>query len=308
MLRVPPCRDNRNPALGRPGGVGPGPLGLVVTYDCLWLHRRQRSSTVRAPGLLILNGTIYHASTARAPRVRSKRGHHAAKGSSLGKIMSPLLAQWSPPDAASATRRNDGSLRSRWRYRPELSAVPGIRSCGSRRYRRFMSVLVVPYSDFWPALFAAEADRLTATLAAWLVGNVEHIGSTAVPGLAAKPILDMLAPIQDLNVARSAIPALAELGYQHADHRQHEALWFYKQWGDDYNSRTHQLHLTRPDSALWRERLTFRDALRVDPSLMIEYQDLKQTLASGTFDLTDYTAGKRDFVVRVLRSKGVDLG
>ena len=170
-----------------------------------------------------------------------------------------------------------------------------------------MSVLVVPYSDSWPALFIAEADRLAATLAPWLVGNVVHIGSTAVPGLAAKPILDMLAPVEDLNAARSAIVVLAELGYRHADHRPDEALWFYKQQGEEHETRTHQLHLTRPDSALWRERLTFRDALRDDPSLMIEYQELKQTLASGAGDLTDYTGGKRDFVGRVLRSKGVDL-
>lgn len=166
----------------------------------------------------------------------------------------------------------------------------------------------MPYSDSWPLLFEAEADRLTATLAPWLVGNIEHIGSTAVPGLAAKPILDMLAPVGDLDAARSAIPLLADIGYRHADHRPHEALWFYRQQGEDYDTRTHQLHLTRPDSALWRERLTFRDAVRDDPSLLIEYQNLKQALASETRDLTGYTRGKRDFVVRVLRSKGVDLG
>lgn len=85
-------------------------------------------------------------------------------------------------------------------------------------------------------------------------------------------------------------------------------MWFYKQQGEDYDTRTHQLHLTRPDSALWREQLTFRDAVRDDPSLLIEYQNLKQALASETRDLTGYTRGKRDFVVRVLRSKGVDLG
>ena len=171
-----------------------------------------------------------------------------------------------------------------------------------------MSVLVEPYSDAWPGLFAAEADRLTAALAPWLVGDVEHIGSTAVAGLAAKPILDMLGPVEDLDAARSAIPVLADLGYRHADHRPHEALWFYKQQGEDYATRTHQLHLTRADSALWRERVTFRDALRDEPSLLVEYQDLKRALASETGDLTAYTSGKRDFVVRVLRSKGVDLG
>lgn len=171
-----------------------------------------------------------------------------------------------------------------------------------------MSVLVLPYSDSWPALFESEAGRLAAALGPWLIGSLEHIGSTAVPGLAAKPILDMLAPVEDPGAARSAIPVLADLGYRHADHRPRESLWFYKQQGQEWDARTHQLHLTRPDSALWRERITFRDALRDDPSLLIDYQSLKKALASDCDDLADYTAGKRDFVARVLRSKGLHLG
>ncbi|HXH79946.1 GrpB family protein [Nocardioides sp.] len=171
-----------------------------------------------------------------------------------------------------------------------------------------MSVLVLPYSNSWPALFAEEAERLTSRLAPWLVGDIEHIGSTAVPGLGAKPILDMLAPVEDLDAARAARPSLVDLGYRHANHRPQEAMWFYKQQGEDYDTRTHQLHLTRPESALWRERLTFRDALRDDPALLIEYQDLKRALASSDDDLTEYTGGKREFVGRILLSKGINLG
>jgi GrpB-like predicted nucleotidyltransferase (UPF0157 family) len=170
-----------------------------------------------------------------------------------------------------------------------------------------VSVTVLPYSSTWPVLFAREANRLRVALAPWLVADVEHIGSTAVPGLAAKPILDMLAPVADLGAASSAIPVLKELGYRHADHRPDEALWFYKQDGEDYSTRTHQLHLTCPGSALWRERITFRDALREQPALVSQYQALKQALASGKGELTAYTSGKRDFVVSVLRSKGLEL-
>ncbi len=171
-----------------------------------------------------------------------------------------------------------------------------------------MSVLVVPYSSSWPALFAAEAELLTPRLAPWLAGDVEHIGSTAVPGLSAKPIIDMLAPVVDLDAARAGISLLADLGWRHAEHRPHEALWFYRQRDEDYDTRTHQLHLTRPDSALWRERIVFRDALRDDPALVSEYQDLKQAVASTADELSDYTGGKRDFVRRVLLSRGVTLG
>lgn len=171
-----------------------------------------------------------------------------------------------------------------------------------------VDVSVVPYSESWPMLFEQEAVRLQAALAPWLVGGVEHIGSTAVPGLAAKPILDMLAPVADLDVARAAVPVLAHLGYRYGDHRPWEALWFYEQKSEGFETRTHQLHLTRTDSALWRERVTFRDTLRADASLLGEYQALKKTLAASGGDLTAYTDGKRAFVAGVLRSKGLALG
>jgi GrpB-like predicted nucleotidyltransferase (UPF0157 family) len=169
-----------------------------------------------------------------------------------------------------------------------------------------MSVAVVPYSDAWPAQFEQEAALVGAALAPWLVGAVEHIGSTAIKGLAAKPILDMLGPVSDLEHARDAVPPLARLGYRHAAHSPREALWFYKQTGDDYGTRTHQLHLTRVESALWRERLAFRDALRADPELLSEYQALKCVLAKHE-DLVGYTDGKRDFVAKVLKRAGLEL-
>lgn len=170
-----------------------------------------------------------------------------------------------------------------------------------------MAVSVVPYSECWPSQFESEATLLRECLSSWCVGEIEHIGSTSVRGLASKPIVDMLAGVKDLEQARQAIPVLAGLGYEHADHRPHEALWFYKQLGEDYAQRSHQLHLTQVGSALWRERLTFRDALRCDAGLRDEYQALKQTLAVTTSELMDYNQGKRDFISRVLRDNGVAL-
>lgn len=171
-----------------------------------------------------------------------------------------------------------------------------------------MKPVVEPYSQSWPGIFSEEAARLQTVLAPWLVGDLEHIGSTAIPNLAAKPIVDMLAPVAQLDAARRAVPVLADAGYQHADHRPYEALWFYRQSGQDYATRTHQLHLTRKDSALWRERLAFRDALRREPPLAAEYESLKRALAAGDGDLRYYTAGKREFVERVLEGAGVTLG
>lgn len=170
-----------------------------------------------------------------------------------------------------------------------------------------MSITVAPYSADWPDAFYREARLVEPHLSRWLSGGLEHIGSTAIPGLPAEPVLDMLAPVSDLLAAREAIPALVELEYQHADHRPEEALWFYKQAVVDDELRTHQLHLTRPDSRLWRERLAFRDALREDVSLRDDDAALKGGL-SHACDLRAYTDGKRAFVSQVLAGRGISLG
>jgi GrpB-like predicted nucleotidyltransferase (UPF0157 family) len=128
-----------------------------------------------------------------------------------------------------------------------------------------------------------------------------------VPGLAAKPILDMMAAVADLAAARSAIPVLEGHGWVHAPHRP-EAHWFYRPNTPGGHEHTHHLHLTQPGSALWRERLAFRDALRADPALREEYQALKLHLAQQHGDDGNgYTVDKRAFVARVLAPAGIAL-
>jgi GrpB-like predicted nucleotidyltransferase (UPF0157 family) len=168
-----------------------------------------------------------------------------------------------------------------------------------------VSIRVVPYDPDWPVRFERERAVLERALAPWLSAGVHHIGSTAVPGLAAKPWIDMIAGVHDLARAEAAVPVLAELSYAHAFHRP-RALWFYKGLRDE---ETHALHLTEPGSDLWRERFAFRDALRADPALRAEYQRLKQELAAAhPEDRAAYTAGKRVLVARVLAAAGIDLG
>ena len=132
-------------------------------------------------------------------------------------------------------------------------------------------------------------------------------GSTAVPGLAAKPILDLLAGVRSLDAARGAFGPLGELGYVHAPHRAAEAHHFAKP-SARLSELTHGLHLTEPGSDLWCERLAFRDALRRDPALLAEYAALKARLArEHGDDLAGYTAGKRALVARVLAAAGLTL-
>lgn len=160
------------------------------------------------------------------------------------------------------------------------------------------AIEVVEYDATWPTRFLDERALLERTLAPWLVGTIEHIGSTAVPGLVAKPVIDVMAPVRTLDASRPAIDVLHTAGYQYSDYKTDVMHWFCK---PSFAFRTHHLHLVPMESGLWRERLVFRDALRRDPALAAEYATIKRELAVRfRFDREAYTEGKSGFVRRVL--------
>jgi GrpB-like predicted nucleotidyltransferase (UPF0157 family) len=159
---------------------------------------------------------------------------------------------------------------------------------------------VVPYDPEWPRVFEAERVLLERVLAPWLDGGIHHIGSTAVPGLAAKPVIDMLAGVRDLEEARAAFDLLAERGYVYTPHRPRTHRFA--------KAQTRGLHLTEVGTDLWCERLAFRDALRANPALAAEYGALKLRLArEHPSDLRAYTVAKRPFVARVLAEAGIAI-
>jgi GrpB-like predicted nucleotidyltransferase (UPF0157 family) len=169
-------------------------------------------------------------------------------------------------------------------------------------------IAVVPYDAEWVRRFEEERALLEDVLAPWLEDGIHHVGSTAVPGLPAKPYVDMIAGVGDFEEARAAYGPLEARGYVHTPHRPGIAHHFSKP-SPDLDRLTHNLHLTEPGSDLWRERLVFRDALRVDPSLAVEYGTLKLGLANeNTGDPGAYTQGKHAFVARVLAEHGLAPG
>ena len=162
---------------------------------------------------------------------------------------------------------------------------------------------IVPHDKSWPAKFEAERSLLLATLAPWLAGSIEHIGSTAVAGLAAKPVIDIMAAVHSLEASRPAFEAVAQLGYVYFPYQADAMHWLCKPLP---SLRTHHLHLVPIDSQLWAQRLCFRDALRSDAALAAEYAELKLQLARQfLLDREAYTDGKTDFVRRVLSSQYV---
>jgi GrpB-like predicted nucleotidyltransferase (UPF0157 family) len=169
-------------------------------------------------------------------------------------------------------------------------------------------ILILAYDPEWSRRFEAERALLEPVLAKWLEDGIHHVGATSIPGLASKPIIDMMAGVRDLDEARAAFQPLGEHSYIYAPHRPGIAHHFAKP-SLRLSEMTHGLHLTEPGSDLWLERLAFRDALRADPGLVAEYQALKLRLAGEhADDLAGYTAGKRAFVTRVLASAGLQPG
>jgi GrpB-like predicted nucleotidyltransferase (UPF0157 family) len=159
-------------------------------------------------------------------------------------------------------------------------------------------VQMVPYDPSWPTRFLEEQASLAAAIGDWIVGGIHHVGSTAVPGLASKPIIDILVGVEDLQKSPRCFDRLAALGYLYAPYRASEMHWFCK---PDLRRRTHHLHLVPTGSARFRAELAFRDDLRGHRDIAQEYEALKFALAKEfKHDREAYTAAKADFIRAVV--------
>ena len=168
------------------------------------------------------------------------------------------------------------------------------------------TVRVVPYDSAWPSLFAAEAERLRQRFdAVGLRVMLEHTGSTAVPGLAAKPILDVLAGYPEGAAVPQYTSVLTSADYVHRGEQEIPGREFFRRG----NPRAYHVHLTRIDGPFWRDHLTFRDRLRADTALRDAYAALKHDLAARfPRDREAYIEAKGSFVNDVLGLPEVGKG
>jgi GrpB-like predicted nucleotidyltransferase (UPF0157 family) len=167
-------------------------------------------------------------------------------------------------------------------------------------------VAIAPYDPVWPESFRRESQHLVSCLPRHLVRRIEHFGSTAVPGLAAKPIVDVLVEVTDLEATRLEIaPILEAQGYDyfwrptHGDDGPPFYAWFIKR---DPNTgvRTHHIHMVERHFIEHWDRLLFRDYLIEHPDVAREYEALKVRLAAeSAADRAAYARGKSEFIVRV---------
>jgi GrpB-like predicted nucleotidyltransferase (UPF0157 family) len=159
-------------------------------------------------------------------------------------------------------------------------------------------IKIVAYDPGWPALFEEEKSALADAIGDFVTGGIHHVGSTAVPGLDAKPIIDILIGVKSLDASRPAFDRLAGLGYMYAPYRADEMHWFCK---PNPSRRTHHLHLAPVDDKRYRDELAFRDRLRASPDLAQSYADLKRSLARRfEHDREAYTQAKATFIGEAL--------
>ncbi|MGR6321302.1 GrpB family protein [Micromonospora soli] len=155
-------------------------------------------------------------------------------------------------------------------------------------------VHIEPHDADWAERFAEEASVINETIGAWITGGVHHVGSTAVPGLAAKPVIDIMVGVADLESSRPCIELLKPLSYCYWPYRAEVMHWFCK---PRPSHRTHHLHLVPTGSPRYLNVLAFRDYLRTHPDARADYEALKRDLA-GRYpnDREAYTEGKTDLI------------
>lgn len=160
------------------------------------------------------------------------------------------------------------------------------------------TVKLVPYRRQWVNSFKQEKKKLFARLGNLII-DIQHVGSTAIPGIYAKPIIDMSLGIKNFKDAKKLIKPLDTIGYH-----------FYKKFGRQIlfakgpdKKRTHYLHVMKYNGAKWKGDLLFRDFLIRRPAQAKDYTRLKQRLAKQyPNDRERYTAGKKYFIGKIKKS------
>jgi GrpB-like predicted nucleotidyltransferase (UPF0157 family)/uncharacterized protein YdhG (YjbR/CyaY superfamily) len=169
-----------------------------------------------------------------------------------------------------------------------------------RGYHPSGSIVLVPHDPRWALAFEQEREALAAAFAAGLV-EIHHIGSTSIPGIVAKPVIDMLILAESLEALDEATPALVALGYEAKGEFGIPRRRYFRKNSED-GVRTHQIHGFEASSPEVQRHLVFRDYLRQNPDVADRYSDLKQQLANRfDADVERYADAKGPFIREVLQ-------
>jgi GrpB-like predicted nucleotidyltransferase (UPF0157 family) len=165
-----------------------------------------------------------------------------------------------------------------------------------------MKITIFPYDPNWSNAFEQEKTRLTDALDGHII-DIQHIGSTSIPGLGAKPIIDIMIAVRMLEEAdRFCIQPIVALGYEYvkAFERETPMRRFFRK-DDARGVRTHHIHMVEIDSDWWDLHLLFRDYLRSHPEACRDYETHKRQLAEREWNVSnDYAEAKTEFILRML--------
>jgi GrpB-like predicted nucleotidyltransferase (UPF0157 family) len=158
-----------------------------------------------------------------------------------------------------------------------------------------MRYQVVPHQPAWKQRYVSEAERITSALTG-LSAKIHHIGSTAIPSIAAKPIIDILMEVDDLSGLDARSPAMEQLGYNVMSEFGIPGRRYFRK-NDAASTRTHQIHAFHTGSTGAVRHLTFRDYMISHPEAAMAYSALKQRLArQHPDDFEAYMDGKDGFI------------
>lgn len=183
----------------------------------------------------------------------------------------------------------------------------GIEVCRYDIYKND-SIELVPYNTEWPKMAELEIKKLYEILPAKHIIDIQHVGSTAIPGMLAKPIIDIQVAVDSLtSIKNTAIEVLNSENYVYwEDNPDPTRMFFVKGMPPFGEKRTHHVHIVEPSSKHWLGKIAFRDYLIAHPEAVRDYENLKKELASlHTYDREQYTDAKTKFITQILKKAGV---
>ncbi|MDT5121436.1 MAG: hypothetical protein QOC96_918 [Acidobacteriota bacterium] len=159
-----------------------------------------------------------------------------------------------------------------------------------------MKVTIIEYRPEWQKMFEDEKKFLQTALGE-VSAQIEHIGSTAVAGLAAKPVIDLMVGLEDFSTADNFVPKIEALAYEYL--KKYEAVMPFRRFfvKEQDGRRTHQIHLVAIGSEFWERLILFRDYLRQHHGVAAKYASLKKQLAAREWaDVNEYAEAKTEFI------------
>jgi len=160
-------------------------------------------------------------------------------------------------------------------------------------------VRLSPYNPQWKKLYEQERERVVSVIGEYIL-DIQHVGSTSIPGVKAKPIIDIAIGVKDLRTGRNCIKPLEGLGYEYKHDAGIKGRHFFAK-GSEKN-RTHYAHVEKLNGQLWKNHILFRDYLRTHEEAVKKYNKIKERLVKKYKDDRDsYAAEKNNFIEEIIR-------